>query len=154
VRYAQFSRDGQRVVTASDDGTAVAWDIGPAGGRVQKWQLSLAATLSGQALSKESVLEQIQTQLGGSIGGILAQLDQAPTNDPWTDWGRWFLADPSTRTISPYSKVSVAEYIENRLQENTLESLAQAERAADGLTEILKRIQSARVALEHAKPAE
>ena len=45
-------------------------------------------------------------------------------------WGRWFLADPAMRTISPFSKITVPQYIENRINENTAESLAEAEQLA------------------------
>jgi hypothetical protein len=37
-------------------------------------------------------------------------LEQAPGNDDWVVWGRWFLADRATRTISPFSKVTIPEY--------------------------------------------
>jgi len=33
-----------------------------------------------------------------------------PANDDWVVWGRWFLADHSTRTISPFSKVTIPEH--------------------------------------------
>jgi hypothetical protein len=36
-------------------------------------------------------------------------LNQDPRDDDWTIWGRWLLADPDTRTISPFSKVTTAE---------------------------------------------
>ena len=46
--------------------------------------------------------------------------------DVYSRWVRWFFADPSTRTISPFSSVTIPEYIERRIQENTLESLKEA----------------------------
>jgi hypothetical protein len=62
--------------------------------------------------------------------------------------GRWLLADPLTRTIAPYSEITVPEYIERRIKEHTAESLAEAERLAFGNVEMLKRISQARTALE------
>jgi len=58
------------------------------------------------------------------------------------------LADPLRRTISPFSKITVPEYIERRIKENTAESLAEAERLAFGNIELLERISQARKALE------
>jgi len=63
---------------------------------------------------------------------------------------RWFMADPSARTISPFSKVTVPEYIENRTKENTAESLAEAERLASGNTDVLQRVSGARKKPEEA----
>ena len=72
-------------------------------------------------------------------------------DDDWVVWGRWFLADPSTRTISPFSKITVPQYIQNRIKENTAESLGEAEQLAYGNTNLLARISEARKALEGAK---
>jgi hypothetical protein len=68
--------------------------------------------------------------------------------------GRWFLADRSTRTISPFSKVTVPEYIENRIKDNRAESLNEAEQLAVGNSQVLERIQRARQALkQQGEPA-
>jgi hypothetical protein len=88
---------------------------------------------------------------GSVIGRIRQQLDQAPSNDDWVVWGRWFLADRAARTISPFSKVTVPEHIENRVKENTAESLDDAERLAFGNTNLLRRIVQAREKLERTK---
>ena len=79
------------------------------------------------------------------------QFNRAPAEDDWTILGRWFLADHSTRTISPFSKITVSEYIENRIKENTPESLDEAERLAVGNAGLLKRIANARA--QHETPA-
>ena len=143
MRFAQFSPDGQRVVTASDAGTAVTWDIAPSGTTAPKWLLSLAETISGQVLTKGGVLQLQKVQQARTLGPILDQLNQAPADDPCTERGRWFLAAPASRTISPYCKISVAEYIENRLKEHTAESLELAERAAEGDAATLEKVASA-----------
>jgi hypothetical protein len=57
------------------------------------------------------------------------------------------LAEPTTRTISPFSKVTVPEYIEDRIRENTPTSLGEAERLAFGNSELLQRISQKREAL-------
>ena len=74
------------------------------------------------------------------------QFNRAPAEDDWTILGRWFLADHSTRTISPFSKITVSEYIENRIKENTPESLDEAERLAVGGAGLLQRIEQAKKA--------
>jgi hypothetical protein len=50
------------------------------------------------------------------------------------------------RTISPFSKFTVPQHIENRIKENTAESLAEAEQLAYGNTNLLARISQARKA--------
>ena len=92
------------------------------------------------------VFEQLNEDQGWVLEEIRAQLNHAPADDDWTILGRWFLADRSTRTISPFSKITVPEYIENRIKENTPESLDEAERLAVGNAEILQRIAQAKEA--------
>src|SRR5439155_9099510 len=86
-----------------------------------------------------------------TIKQIREKLSLESRADDWVDWGRWFLADPATRTISPFSKITVPEYIENRIKENTTESLAEAERLAYGNGELLGRISLAQKLLGQGK---
>jgi len=148
VHLALFSPDGKRVLTASADGTAVAWDIAPAGAEAPGWLLRLAEALSGQVLNDQGILEPSKADPTETIRRARLELNQAPANDEWAELFRWFLADPLSRSISPYSKVSVRDYIENRLKEHTAESLALAERLAYGTDELLQRISAARRLLE------
>ncbi len=75
----------------------------------------------------------------------------SPGDDDWLVWGRWFLAERATRTISPFAKITVPEYIENRIRENTPESLEEAGRLGAGKPELLQRISEARKSLEQVK---
>ena len=94
---------------------------------------------------------------GEVLKQIREKLSREPDDDDRVIWGRWFLAAPATRTISPYSKLKVPEYIENRIKENTPTSLAEAEQLAFGNAALLARISPARSALEktprNIKPA-
>ena len=78
-------------------------------------------------------------------------MNQEPGDDDWVVWGRWFLADRATRTISPFSKITVPQYIENRIKEKTPQSLDEAEQLAIGNPELLQRISEARKTLEQTK---
>jgi dipeptidyl aminopeptidase/acylaminoacyl peptidase len=116
VGSAQFSPDGKRIVTASDDGTARVWDIAPSGTGFPDWLLELAEAVAGERLNPQGVLEPTGQDPATVIARIRQQLGQAPGDDDWVVWGRWFLADRATRTISPFSKVSIREYNELRAQ--------------------------------------
>ena len=45
-------------------------------------------------------------------------------------WAKWFCSDRSTRTISPVSNISVPEFVQRRIRQNTIESLQEAVRLA------------------------
>ncbi len=148
VNSAQFSPDGKQIVTASDDKTARVWDIAPVSPQIPDWLLPLAEALSGQVLNNQSVLEQTKLDRGATINHVRQELNQSPANDDWTVWGRWFLADPTTRTVSPFSRLTVPQYIEECIQEDTTNSLNEAESLVFGDTNLLARISAAHEALE------
>jgi WD40 repeat protein len=148
VKSAQFSPDGKRIVTASYDNTARVWDISPSAASPPEWLPRLAEAVAGVHLNDHGVFELLTEDPGRVLEEIRAQLSRGPANDDWTIWGRWFLADRSTRTISPFSKITVPEYIENRIKENTTAALDEAEQLAVGNAQLLQRIQQARETLK------
>ena len=133
----QFSPDGSRVVTASRDGTARVWDLAPAQGKWPGWLLRLAEAISGQVLNKQGVLEPTKLNRAEVMDQLRRKLNQAADDDDWVVWGRWFLGDRSARTISSFSKITIPEYIVNRIKENTAESLVEAGNLAVGNQELL-----------------
>ena len=137
---AHFSPDGKRVVTVSAEGVAGVWDIAPSGTGFPDWLFPLTEAFAGRRLNLQGVLETTGQDPDTVIGGLRQQLDQATGNDDWVVWGRWFLADPTTRTISPYSSMTVPQYIEDRIKENNEVSLAEAGHVALGNSELSARV--------------
>jgi hypothetical protein len=151
VRYAEFSSDGRRIVTWGNESTARVWDVGPANRITQDWLPLLIESVCGQVLDEQGILQDTKLDRIATLKEIQARLANLPSDDEWTIWSRWFLADPATRTISPFCSITVPEYIESRIQEHTAESLDEAERLVAGNDELLKRIAHARLTLEPAK---
>jgi WD40 repeat protein len=144
VISAQFSPDGERILTVTDSGTARVWDIAPVAATPPDWLPQLAEIISGECLNNQGVLEPTKLNRAGSLNQIRQRLNQEPDDDQWVHWGRWFLADPATRSTSPFSKQTVPEFIGDRINEYTAESLDEAERLAGGNAELLNRITEAR----------
>jgi WD40 repeat protein/serine/threonine protein kinase len=115
---AQFSPDGKRIVTGSFDWTAGVWDIGPPPGKYPDWLLPLSEALSGQVLNQQGILEETRLNRLETLNQIRQKLIQEKDDDDWVVWGRWLLADRNTRTISPFSQVTVPEQLENRNKES------------------------------------
>ncbi len=154
VSAAQFSPDGKRIVTASSYHAARVWDIAPSGASCPDWLLTLAEAISGRVLNKSSVLEATKLDRFAAVSRIRQTLDQDDGQSDWVVLGRWFLANPSSRTISPFFKSTVPEYIENRIKENSDESLDEAGRLTYGNSDLSRRISDTRKALEQTKQAE
>jgi len=107
----------------------------------------LVEAVSGQRLNEQGVLEMTKLNRPEKLAELRERLGHERDDDDWVIWGRWFLADPYTRTISPFSKVTVPQYIEDRIKENTDESLGEAQRLAYRNPDVLQRITQAREAL-------
>jgi hypothetical protein len=155
IRWAEWLHDGKRIVATSDDKASI-WDILPTAGRtgVPSWTLQLADAIAGRHMNDVGFFEVNHEDIIETLNRIRHQLSSESPEDGWVIWGRWFLADRSKRTISPFSKVSVPEYIEDRIKENTVESLDEAEQLAIGNPQLLQRIQKAREALkQQSEPA-
>ena len=148
VNSAQFGPDGQRVVTAGNDGTARVWDIAPSQENRPAWLPQLAEVISGQSINKQGLLEPTKLNCAEIINRLRQELSDQPKNDDWVLWGKWFLDDPLARTISPFSEQTFDQYIEDRIKEKTAESLDEAERLAIDNDRFLKRITQARSTIE------
>ena len=138
----QFSPDGRRLVATSWDGTVWGCDFVPPSARYPDWLLQLATAVCGQVLSARGVLEC--TNQAQALACLRQTLKERLGGDDWLILGRWLLADRTTRTISPFSQITLPQYIDNRLQDNTLDSFAEAELLAEGSPGLLEQVARAR----------
>jgi WD40 repeat protein len=142
----QFSSDSQQILATERNRTARIHDLVPAG-RGPQWLLQLADTLAGKHLDDRDIFHPLGDESLELLNKVKGEVKQPPFEDGWVRWGRWFLADRSVRTISPFSKITVSQYIENRIKENTTESLDEAEQLASGNPDLTQRIAHAKGSL-------
>jgi tetratricopeptide (TPR) repeat protein len=89
-------------------------------------------------------LETITSDRAESLSQIRHDLARLQVEDDWVIWGRWLLGDRSARTVSPFSRMTTSEYIENKVKANTPKSLAELQRFASGDPERSRRVSRAR----------
>ena len=121
-RAAHFSPDDCLLVEEADP--VRVWDIAPPG-KGPAWLADLAEAVSGCVLTGAGTLE-ILSDRGKRLAAVRNEVAKLPADDRWTQVALWFLAEPPMRTISPYSPVKVADYVERRVKANTLEKLEEA----------------------------
>ena len=150
VYLAEFNPNGKQVAIAATNDAARIQDIAPSARKFPDWLLPLAEAVSGEGLNSQGRLELIATNRFEMLQQIQQRLNQLPDDDGWITWGRWFLTVPGNRTISPFSKMTIPEYVENRMNENTIPSLDEAQLAAFGNTNLLQHISQMREALKES----
>jgi tetratricopeptide (TPR) repeat protein len=115
------------------------WDLPPSEGAVPDWLPSLAEAIAGTSLEPRSPIPDSSR----ALAALKARLQDAPEN-VWTLWGRWLLADPRERTVSPLSKMPFASGIEHVLALDAPDFLERLTLLARGDNELTHRIEQAR----------
>jgi len=107
----RFSPDGRFVLTRGlTSKTMEIWPVPPlvTVAPVPAWIERLATAVAGGKIgaSGEFVTGAVTAEVFAALKTELAEM---PDDAPYVKWGRWFLADPVTRTISPESPLTPNE---------------------------------------------
>ena len=123
VRSATFGPEGNFVLSACADGTARAWFFA-LHGEAPAWLRDLATAVGGYRLDNFGAAERV-TDSWDRLNSAQKELGQTKEG-PFVQWGRWYIADRSTRAISPFTVESTSEYIAKRVIEGSESALAEA----------------------------
>jgi dipeptidyl aminopeptidase/acylaminoacyl peptidase len=135
IKSAQFSPDGQRVVTASVDGTARLWDIPTITNKDSAEDVLLLADLAeatgGLALLTSGQAEILNVRTPEEVEATLEKIaskfsEAASKSTPLQRFLKWSVTERRSRTISPFSELTVAEWIEHRIKEGAIDGLRSA----------------------------
>ncbi|SEN91656.1 WD-40 repeat-containing protein [Nitrosospira multiformis] len=125
VNSAQFSPDGNKVLTASKDKTTRVWDISVVVSNNKDLLSALAEAIGGKQLNELGAIEPLEDQIG-QINKLREQTANAPLGEPTAEsFIRWFFSDPWTRVISPFSRLTVPEYIQQQIDANRRDQVEQ-----------------------------
>ena len=114
VHSARFSPDGRRLVTASANGVARVWDVPVGSAAVSRPLARLAEATVGYRVNDRGTVTPVERP-DLRLQELHREAEQrAGDGGPWDVWSfiLWFMADPSTRTVSPFSVTTVPEYLE------------------------------------------
>ena len=102
---AQFTANGERVLTASFEGAPMVWYVAPSSAKYPEWLLLLAEAICGQSLNEQNLLQPTELERAEIIDQVRQKMHEKPGDDDCAVWGRWFLAGSSNRTVSHFSSM-------------------------------------------------
>jgi WD40 repeat protein len=82
------------------------------------WVADLADFAATQNNYNQSKLPDLN-----KISSLRTQLLSSKSSDPWSTFGRWYFADNTERPISPWSAVSLQQYVDSLIAQGDKESL-------------------------------
>jgi hypothetical protein len=105
-----FIAGGRFLTIATVSRTLFVWPLPPPERQqpVPEWLLTLAGGLAGGEVDANAVFREGRLDLS-AIERVRSELSRLPKDDAYAEWGRWFLADRSTRAAGPGLKISAAE---------------------------------------------
>ncbi|MBP7866067.1 MAG: hypothetical protein KA419_08970 [Acidobacteria bacterium] len=102
---------GPNLMTVGYDGYVRAWELGLGLRNPPGWVLDLAEAVTGLRLDETAYpLQMPAAEVWERIRRAREEAARGDPKDPWVRWLRWFLADRDTRTLSPFSDVTPAQY--------------------------------------------
>jgi len=135
VYAARFGRNGQQILTASADHTARLWEVPPTSSRENSRDLLLLADLA-EATGDVAVQISGQTEILNVLtpGQVrktreyLAAKFAGPSSTltPLEQLLEWSVSEPRWRSLSPFSKRTVADWVEDRIKEGSPNGLRAA----------------------------
>ncbi len=105
VSGVAFRPEHRSYLVAGGDGTVYGFDEPPSA-PAPAWLADLAEFAATQTKYNQSVQPDL-----ARMNALRAHLAASSADDPWSVFGRWYLADSGTRGISPWSTVSLEHYI-------------------------------------------
>jgi WD40 repeat protein len=115
---AQFNRERDQLTGSSpgeagSEGVAEMWDIGfPSSERPPDWFPRLAEIAGGFQLNSETGALEPLPDRWSELEALRNKLSASTEKIRFTLFGKWLLADPFERTVSPFAKMTIPEYVE------------------------------------------
>jgi WD40 repeat protein len=119
ITAAGFSPNGSSLLVASAD-TVQVFDM-PPHESAPAWVADLAEFAATQTKYNQSQLPDL-----AKIRPLRAQLLASRSSDPWAAFGRWYFSESDVRPISPWSTVSLQQYVESLIALGDKDSLQYA----------------------------
>ncbi|MEE3369036.1 MAG: hypothetical protein VX346_06820, partial [Planctomycetota bacterium] len=125
VNSVEFSHDDTRLAvygfhSGTLTGRLTMIDLPPAGNDAPEWLADLAEVVAQRRIDKNGDSVAVDP---AQMASVRAAVEAAPAENSYARWGRWFMADPTTRASSPWGHRSRREQLDVLLRSRKLNEL-------------------------------
>ena len=125
---AQFSPDDRWIVATTPGSRAsplvwTVWEMPSAAGPLPGWFLELAEALAGERRDETGMPRLVPWE---KLLKLRQQLTTIPESSEHGRWARWFFDDQPTRKLTPHASLTFSEYVQQRMQQGTVDALQEA----------------------------
>jgi WD40 repeat protein len=129
----QFNPTGLELMVATGNVVEIM-DVAP-GEATPAWLADLA-----DFEASRSRFDQAPVHGSAAIEKLQKAILASKDADPWTTFAQWYFSTPQQRTVSPWSKVPLRQYVDDLIEIDTADSLAYAEKISAGHPAWLLRV--------------
>jgi WD40 repeat protein len=147
VTSVLFNPSGSSLLVTANDPVVRVYDL-PPDEPAPVWLADLAQFASTQVSYDVSRTADL-----GNISQLRARLLASTSGDPWEKFGRWYFMETADRPISPWSTVSLKEYVDVLTARGDRDSLDYAIALSHDLPAWMVKLQPLRAKLGAATPA-
>ncbi len=104
-----FSADSKQLLTCRGDeggGAVTVYDLPPVNDPIPDWLPELAERVAKKRINEVGAVEAVSEELAD----LKSTVESSDAQDGYTQWAKWFFADPLERPINPTSNVSTREF--------------------------------------------
>jgi WD40 repeat protein len=146
VTMAIFNPSGSSLLVTSKDHTAKVYDMPPMK-TAPPWLADLAEFGSTQIPYDTLRVPQMD-----AIKALREKLLASKSDDPWEKFGRWYFTESDVRPISPWSTVTLKEYVDGLIALGDKDSLDYAISLSQGLPAWMVKLVPLRAKLDSKAP--
>ncbi len=118
-----FSSDSKRLLSCSGDGTVKIFDFPPVHDEIPEWLPELAELVAKRRINDSGAVEVTD---GTGLEELRARIFDAPDENGYTRWAKWFLGNPQERAAASTVDLSMPNYIDALSRSESLDDQYQA----------------------------
>ncbi len=111
-----FSADSKRLLTCGGDGAVKIYELPPGHDPIPEWLPELAERVAKKRINESGAVEVVSE----GLAELKSTIESSDAKDGYTQWAKWFFADPLQRPTDATAPLSTQEYVDIKSRSSSL----------------------------------